>query len=96
MKIFVLLPCTLLALAGSAAAQDSGQNAAPCQAQPQDGGNQPAPADGNGDSSGKLGSCDGVLQPPPSGDQGITPPPPDQGKTPVIKPGEVPAQPPKQ
>lgn len=99
MKIFVFLPCALLALAGPAAAQDSDEGAppAPCQAQPQDGGQQPPPADdGNGNSTADLGSCGGVLQPPPSGDQGMTQPPPDQGKTPVIKPGEVPVQPPKQ
>lgn len=99
MKIFVFLPCALLALAGPAAAQDSGEGSppAPCQAQPQDGGQQPPPADdGNGNSTADLGSCGGVLQPPPSGDQGMTQPPPDQGKTPVIKPGEVPVQPPKQ
>ena len=96
MKIFVFLPCALLALAGPAAAQDSGQDAppAPCQAQPQDGGQQ-SPADtGDSNSAYKLGSCDGVLQPPPSGDQGMTQPPPDQGKTPVIKPGDVAVQPP--
>jgi len=99
MKIFVFLPCALLAVAGPAAAQDGGEGAPPahCQAQPQDGGQQPpAAADGNGNSADKLGSCGGVLQPPPSGDQGMMQPPPDQGKTPVIKPGEVPVQPPKQ
>ncbi|MER8432458.1 hypothetical protein [Mesorhizobium caraganae] len=99
MKIFVFLPCALLALAGPAAAQDNGEGAppVPCQAQPQDGGQQPPPADaGNGNSTADLGSCGGVLQPPPSGDQGMTQPPPDEGKTPVIKPGEVPVQPPKQ
>ena len=48
MKIFVFLPCALLALAGPAAAQDSGQDApsAPCQAQPQDDGQQPPPDQG--------------------------------------------------
>ena len=98
MKIFVFLPCALLALAGPAAAQDSdGTPPVPCQAQPQDGGQKPPAADdGNGSSADKLSSCDGVLQPPPTGDQGMTQPPPDQGKTPVIKPGEVPVQPPKQ
>ena len=99
MKIFVFLPCALLALAGPAAAQDSGEGTppVPCQAQPQDGGQQPPLADdGSGNSTANLGSCGGVLQPPPSGDQGMTQPPPDQGKTPVIKPGEVPVQPPKQ
>ena len=99
MKIFVFLPCALLALAGPAAAQDSGEGTppVPCQAQPQDGGQQPPLADDDSDNStANLGSCGGVLQPPPSGDQGMTQPPPDQGKTPVIKPGEVPVQPPKQ
>jgi hypothetical protein len=99
MKIFVFLPCALLAAVAPVAAQDSGQGAAPpapCQAPPQDGGQQPRPDSGDGNSTDKLGSCGGVLQPPPSGDQGMTQPPPDQGKTPVIKPGEVPAQPPKQ
>ena len=103
MKTFVLLPCAmLLALAGPAVAQDSDQNATPCQVQPQDGSQKPPAADGgsvnsdSGDLTATLGSCGGVLQPPPSGDQGMTQPPPDEGKTPVIKPGEVPMQPPKQ
>ncbi len=99
MKIFTLLLCALLlALAGPAAAQDNDLNPpAPCQVEPQaKDGNQP-PANGDsGGLTGKLAACGGVLQPPPSGDQSITQPPPDQGNTPVIKPGEVPVQPPKQ
>ncbi|UDL92958.1 hypothetical protein LGH82_31185 [Mesorhizobium sp. PAMC28654] len=43
-----------------------------------------------------LDNCGGVLNPPATGDQGMTTPPPAEGNTPVIKPGEVPAQPPKQ
>ncbi|ESY04649.1 hypothetical protein NKK48_26060 [Mesorhizobium sp. C386A] len=100
MKTFPLIPCVLLlALADPAAAQDNGDRngpAAPCQAQPQDDAREPPVANGGGESTSTLGPCGGVLQPPPSGDQGMTQPPPDQGKTPVIKPGEVPAQPPKQ
>jgi len=102
MKRLAMLPCVLvLALAGPAAAQGNDPNAAapasPCQAEPQgqNSGQQPPPAAGT-DLSAKLDPCDGVLKPPPSGDQGMTQPPPDEGNTPVIKPGDVPAQPPKQ
>jgi hypothetical protein len=73
----------------------------PCQAEPQDqNGKQKPPVkdgadNGNDSLSGKLDPCGGVLQPPPTGDQGMSTPPPDEGKTPVIRPGEVPPQPPK-
>ena len=42
----------------------------------------------------KLAPCDGVLQPPPTGDAEIAEPPPDTGETPVIPPGALPEQPP--
>lgn len=45
--------------------------------------------------SGTLERCKGVLAPPPSGDAEMTAPAPDAGKTPVIRPDEVPEQPPK-
>jgi hypothetical protein len=104
MKRFALLPCALtLALAGPVAAQADDQMNAParserCQAEPQgqNGGQKPPVDASNKDDSslsGKLDPCDGVLQPPPTGDQGMATPPPDEGNTPVIKPGEVPAQP---
>ncbi|MBS3647528.1 hypothetical protein KEU06_02665 [Pseudaminobacter sp. 19-2017] len=38
--------------------------------------------------SSKLDPCNGVLRPPPVGDQMATPAP-DQGKTPVIRPDEI-------
>jgi hypothetical protein len=108
MKPFALLPSTLmmgtllgaLALAAPVAAQtdDETQDQAPagyCQAQPQKGQQQPPPVN-NGDSlTEMLDPCNGVLLPPPTGDRGIAAPPPDQGRTPVLKPGEVPPQPPK-
>ena len=88
----------MLALASPVAAQADDQMNAPaqsgnCQAEPQgrDGGQKPPVNASNKDErlSGKLDPCDGVLQPPPTGDQGMATPPPDEGNTPVIKPGEV-------
>ncbi|RWM80151.1 MAG: hypothetical protein EOR84_35270 [Mesorhizobium sp.] len=105
MKPSALLPITLLgalALAAPVAAQTDNQDQAPaghCQAQPQNGEQQqPPPANnGAGDSlTEMLDPCNGVLLPPPTGDRGMAAPPPDEGKTPVLKPGEVPPQPPKQ
>lgn len=70
----------------------------PCRAQPNDqaqsdgdategqAGNDPSPA---------LDHCNGVLTPPPTGDQDIEQLPPDDGATPVIPPETVPEQPPK-
>ena len=88
----------MLALAVPAAAQTDQQqgtnNPNPqvdkCLVQPDQGKQQP----GGGDLSEKLNDCGGVLKPPATGDQGMATPAPDEGKTPVIKPGEVPAQPP--
>ncbi|MER8493724.1 hypothetical protein NKH36_05065 [Mesorhizobium sp. M1312] len=110
MKPFAFLPSALmmgvlgaLALAAPAAAQTDNQTqdqapAGPCQAQPQNGQQQKPPVNNGASDSltDALDPCDGVLQPPPTGDQGMAAPPPDQGRTPVLKPGEVPAQPPKQ
>ena len=42
-----------------------------------------------------LGACDGVLEPPPVGDQELTIPPPATGETPVIPPHLLPEQPPQ-
>ena len=102
MKPLAMLPCAL-ALAAPIATQASDQTdgQAParterCQAEPQarSGAEQKPPVNNN--LTAKLDPCDGVLRPPPTGDLGMSTPPPDEGKTPVIKPGEVPAQPPKQ
>ncbi|WP_353821187.1 hypothetical protein [Mesorhizobium sp.] len=89
-----------LALAAPVAAQTETQDpapAGPCQAQPQNGQQQKPPVNNGASDSltDTLDPCNGVLQPPPTGDQGMAAPPPDQGRTPVLKPGEVPAQPPK-
>ncbi|TIT28829.1 MAG: hypothetical protein E5W78_16485, partial [Mesorhizobium sp.] len=99
MKPFALLPSMLmlgaLALAAPVAAQTDNQTpdqapAGPCQAEPQNGQQQKPPAINNSLTE-MLDPCNGVLQPPPTGDQGMAAPPPDEGRTPVIKPGEVPA-----
>jgi hypothetical protein len=41
-----------------------------------------------------LEDCNGVLKPPVVGDSEISEPPPNVGETPIIRPGDVPAQPP--
>ncbi|WP_145719642.1 hypothetical protein [Mesorhizobium tianshanense] len=95
-----------LALAAPVAAQTDNQapdqaptHSGPCQAEPQNGQQQKPPVNNgvsNNSLTDTLDPCNGVLLPPPTGDQGMTALPSDEGKTPVIKPGEVPAQPPKQ
>ncbi|BAV46452.1 hypothetical protein MesoLj113a_34570 [Mesorhizobium sp. 113-1-2] len=86
----------MLALAGPAAAQteqNPAQQVDNCRVETDQGDKQQS---GGGNLSEKLNDCGGVLKPPATGDQGMAAPAPDQGKTPVIKPGEVPAQPPRQ
>lgn len=94
---------SLLALTVPAAAQNAEPpKPAPCQAEPQANTQQDQdkkkPTENGGDESTaqKLAPCGGVLKPPPTGDSEMTAPAPDEGKTPVIKPGDVPPQPPKQ
>ncbi|CCV07957.1 conserved exported hypothetical protein [Mesorhizobium metallidurans STM 2683] len=104
LHILLVAGALALPLAVPAAAQTPDQTESQargrCQAAPQNGQQQKPPANNDGSNrnslSDTLDPCDGVLQPPPTGDQGMAAPPPDEGKTPVIKPGEVPVQPPKQ
>ena len=96
----LVIASLMLALAAPAAAQMDQQqgtdNPAPqadkCRMQPDQGKQQPE----SGNLTEKLNDCGGVLKPPATGDQGMATPAPDEGKTPVIKPGEVPPQPPAQ
>lgn len=65
-----------------------------CRAAPQDNGR-----DGDAAAAGQspqvmLEDCDGVLKPPRTGAPQIEETPPDIGTTPVIPPGQIPAQPP--
>ncbi|UCI22426.1 hypothetical protein FJ970_14395 [Mesorhizobium sp. B2-1-8] len=98
MKPLAIASCAaMLALAVPAMAQTAqqapDQQADKCRAQTDQGGKQQP---GGGGLSEKLNDCGGVLKPPATGDQGMAAPAPDEGKTPIIKPGEVPPQPPKQ
>lgn len=85
----------------------NGENTAPdivpppgnCQAAPQDqdgGKDQSSQTDpshtGSTSLTEKLDPCDGVLKPPPVGDQQMTQPPPATGEMPVIRPDELPQQ----
>jgi len=75
----------------------------PCQAEPDRKQDQRQKTNGeDGQDAGKdsltgtLAPCGGVLEPPPTGDDEATKPVPDEGNTPIIKPGDVPPQTPKQ
>ncbi|MES0032872.1 MULTISPECIES: hypothetical protein [unclassified Mesorhizobium] len=98
MRPLIFLPYMLgaLLLAVPAAAQPGEQAQSDrCKVElPDKNSEQQKPAGNN--LSDTLEPCGGVLKPPPTGDQGMAAPPPDEGRTPVIKPGEVPPQPPKQ
>ena len=52
--------------------------------------------DRTGSAAKKLDKCGGVLQPPEINDPGLVKPAPDAGAMPVIKPGQMPEQAPKQ
>jgi hypothetical protein len=66
-----------------------------CQAQP-DQNKSDDPDDKTGSITKKLDKCGGVLQPPEVNDQGLVKPAPETGNMPIIKPGQVPDQAPKQ
>ncbi|PZV39760.1 hypothetical protein [Mesorhizobium kowhaii] len=98
MRTLAIVPFSLiLALAAPAAAQTDQLQEAPqtdkCRVQTEQGAKQQPASDNLTDT---LNDCGGVLKPPAIGDQGMATPAPDEGKTPVIKPGELPAQPPAQ
>jgi hypothetical protein len=98
MRCLAIVPLVLALAAPAAAQTDQQQNdqapqADKCRVQTEQGGKQQPEG---GDLSEKLSDCGGVLKPPPTGDQGMAAPAPDEGNTPVIKPGQVPAQPPTQ
>ncbi|MBZ9675699.1 hypothetical protein [Mesorhizobium sp. ES1-1] len=100
MNTRIILSSVLLLAAAPAMAQTQPDQTLPpsqstnCQAKTDSEGQQ-KPATGDNLSQ-TLGDCGGVLKPPATGDHDMTAPAPDQGKTPVIKPGEVPPQPPAQ
>lgn len=54
----------------------------------------PAPGGADRESlTGKLDDCDSVLKPPMAGDGAFVQPAPDEGRTPVIEPEELPRTP---
>ncbi|WP_421917321.1 hypothetical protein [Mesorhizobium sp.] len=93
MRVLLMLPITMMLAAPAAAQTQLNENPTSDKCRASTDGKQ-KPADKT--LSETLDNCGGVLKPPVTGDQGMTTPPPAQGNTPVIKPGEVPAQPPKQ
>lgn len=100
MRILAIVPFSLmLALAMPATAQQQDDSQAPqadkCRVQTEQDAKQKQQP-GSDNLTEKLNDCGGVLKPPATGDQGMAAPAPDEGKMPVIKPGQVPAQPPKQ
>ncbi|MHA6645575.1 hypothetical protein [Mesorhizobium sp. A623] len=70
----------------------------PCQVKPDDetanrAQNERHGSDRTDNLSRSLEPCGGVLKPPPTGDRKMATPPPAEGKTPIIRPGEIPQQP---
>ncbi len=66
-----------------------------CQAAPApegDAAQNPVPPAADDNLSTQLDKCNGVLQPPKTGDTQIQETPPAEGKTPVIPPGALPEQ----
>ncbi|MER9795538.1 hypothetical protein NKJ36_00050 [Mesorhizobium sp. M0142] len=99
MRPLIFLPYMLgaLVLAVPASAQPGEQSQFDrCKVEPPDKNSQQQQQPAGNNLSDMLEPCGGVLNPPPTGDQGMAAPPPDEGRTPVIKPGDVPPQPPKQ
>jgi hypothetical protein len=83
--------------AGRMKPQSNGQRSAGenCQAKP-DRDKSANSNDKTGSITKKLDECGGVLQPPDVNDPALVKPAPDTGSMPVIKPGQVPDQTPKQ
>lgn len=69
-----------------------------CRAEPRDpseGGTSTAPQSDQGSTDSltdTLEPCDGVLKPPRTGDEEMTAPAPSEGRTPFIRPGDIPDQ----
>ncbi|WP_315927008.1 hypothetical protein [Mesorhizobium sp. SP-1A] len=105
MKFLILLcGAAVISLGTPASAQEpspapdrSQQPSARCQAKPQDQTGKSKNGDASkaqpSDPGDQLSDCSGVLKPPPTGDT-MAAPPPAKGNTPIIRPGEVPQQPP--
>lgn len=92
----ILIFPALVLLSVPAVAQENGQQKPrgdDCRVLP----DQPPAAPGREEAgpdtlSKKLDDCNGVLKPPPTGDSEIAEPPPEGGRTPVIRPEDLPQQ----
>ncbi|MCM5555373.1 hypothetical protein [Pleomorphomonas sp. NRK KF1] len=102
-RVTVVAAAALLGWAatlGAAPAQESDgsgdiQPARPCVARPDDQAKGGEGTNAETRPQASLDECNGVLVPPKVGDQEMPMDPPDKGKTPVIPPGAIPAQPPE-
>lgn len=100
----VLAVAAMLAWAAPAAADDAPtgmRTAEKCRAEPVDPTRPSDEAEPDPDADRSAGDsltdtlqpCNGVLVPPRIGDDGMTAPPPAEGRTPVIRPRDIPDQP---
>lgn len=102
---FALVAAAVLLAATAPAKAEGAQLGTPlpekCRAEPADPSQPPSgersdgaakdvPADAPDTLTETLEPCNGVLAPPPVGDDGIAEPPPAQGRTPVIRPDDLP------
>lgn len=98
-QLAIVIGAVMLSASPAAAQSGTPPPASPCQAEPDrngdSGSDRPDKPPPPGDLTKKLAPCNGVLKPPPTGDSDLTAPAPDQGNTPVIRPGDLPPQPPK-
>jgi len=101
----LILAAALTTATIAAAADDQSPSGAPgedCRAEPRDlSAKSPsgAPAEASGEDApapesltSRLDACDGVLAPPRTGDEEMTEPAPAEGRTPIIRPREIPEQ----
>jgi len=100
LKLTVAMLVCIMGTATSATAQPGGEQevvpADPCQVQPEARSEDLTPDPPKEDlrSQNALEHCKGVLTPPRTGDEEIEEPPPNTGTTRIIRPGDVPEQPP--
>lgn len=100
LKLAVAMLVCIVGTVTSATAQLDGEQevvpADPCQARPEARSEDLPPDQPKEDSRSRnaLEHCEGVLTPPKTGDEEMEEPPPDTGTTRIIRPGDVPEQPP--
>lgn len=86
--LMAALMAVALPFSGSVASAD--EKPVDCEVAP---GAEDEREDSSTEEAGTLSECDGLLHPAPVGDGELVEPAPDVGRTPVIKPRQVPVQP---